>query len=318
MKIGFIKLGLKTYFNKPAPHGQGSNHELVDVFNIFKERGHECFMISNSDIGPAWGPKTDLDYIFVFNGPLCPGYESKMNMFAGTIMALTFLKTHKIPWVYFWTDPRKDYDIRSHQIFKDNPPQIILSQEKEFYGHLDKLIMYHQKPLNAPKEIFLTALMNHTDPKRSKYLVNLMNHVSLWYAASDGMEIRGNWKKETNKFLKDPIPENEVIDYLSKVKYAINIGKNPKWVSQKYWEMILAKTICFFINYDEDNLVMAHTDLGRVKDEQDLVNKIQMVEDNPYVQKRIYEIMDQIILPSYLNGDFMYDIINNKINVHNP
>lgn len=309
MKIGFIKFGLKTYFDKTGT-GQGSNHELVDVFKIMEHYGHECRMMSNSD-RPSF--KSDpVDMIFVFNGPLCPGYESKLNMFQGTVESLKFLKQYKIPWVYFWTDPRKDYDIRNHEIYKDHKPFDILSQEKTFYGHLDKLVMYGQKLQDAPKSVFIGALMNHTDPKRSKRLVDLMNHLDLWYD-KEVCEIRGDWKKETNRWLRTPIPENEVLQYLAKVKYAINIGKNPLWVSQKFWEMILAKTFCFYENYDSDNLVLPYNDVRRFNNEHGLTQVIQMLEITPKAYEISIEEQTKWILPEYLNGDFIYDIIMKRI-----
>lgn len=312
MKIGFIKFGLKTYFNKNGT-GQGSNHELVDVFHIFEERGHECLMLSNTDYDDGKSDTTGLDIVFVFNGPLAPGYESKMNMFQGTMTSLRYLRDTKIPWAYFWTDPRKDYDIRNHQIYKDNPPIAILSQEKEFYAHLEKLVLYRQKPQDAPKDVFVGSLMNYTDPKRSKFLVNLMNSLDIYYGDRQ-LEIRGEWKKETHRLLKEPISENEVVKYLASIKYGLNIGKDPKWVSQKYYEWLLAGTICFFANYDEDNLIMKPDDFRRMKNDTDLVLKIQWLEERPeaYAQ-HVKDMQQDELLEEYFTGQFIYDTIIKKI-----
>jgi hypothetical protein len=220
------------------------------------------------------------------------------------------LRDNKIPWIYFWTDPRKDYDIRNHEIYTDHPPIAILSQEKEFYGHLDKLILYGKQLNNEiPKKPYtFSVLMNLTDTKRAKKLLSDLN----WVKHYDP-EIRGNWKKETNPFLKDKIPEDGVKQYLDSVKYSYNINKNPKWVSQKYWEMALSDVICFYANYDADNLIMPPNDSRRVIDGIDLLDKIDFLEVHRDEYLGWIKAQREQIRPEYLNGDFIYKIINEKL-----
>ena len=309
MRIGFIKFGLKTYFESNGS-GQGSNHELVDIFDIFEKQGHQCFMISGSDKYEKFTDIESLDYLFVFNGPWTK-YEGK-----GIIILEKYFKPYleiinntKIPYIYFWTDPDAKYDIRTNKLF-NRQPSYILSQEKEFYGHLDKLVFYNKQPINQEKTVFLSTLMNNTNNKRSKLILKYYNFLELWY--KNLLEIRGNWGKETNKYLKESIKENEVINYLSTCKYGLNINKNPKWVSQKFNEYLLAGTICFYKDYDEDCLVLPQDNFQRIRHENDLIDKIQYLEKNPEkYQELIKEYQTTLIKPEYITGQIVYKTIIN-------
>lgn len=304
MRIGFAKLGLKTYFNESKSKCEGYNHELLDVFDMFEKRGHECVMLSVSDKHEIYRG-TDLDCIFLFNGPL-PKLESgrKYMLFKNyAFPIIDYINSNNIPYVYFWTDYR--YDIRENKLIRK--PSIILSQEKENYGHLEKLILYGKsKQELVEKDIKLGILMNETEPKRSKEVLKALN----WLEYG---EIRGKWKN-SNKFLKESINENELNNYLSRVKYSYNLATNKKWVSQKYWEMILNNVVCFYKDYDEDKLCLSeHIDGLRVIDAIDLGEKIDKLENNEEEYKATIELQQNLLEEQYFNGDFMYRFILDKL-----
>jgi len=306
MKLGFIKLGLKTYFEKNGS-GEGSNHELVDTFHIFQERGHECHMLSNNDLTPMM-KIGKYDWIFVFNGLAPTKWETNMNMFKGSLDSFKYLKEHKdIPYAYFWTDPR--YDIKDNPIFKEIPPKVILSQEPENYSHLDKLILYKKdRPLPFEKNIFFSILMNDTkETVRRKALDDCLNWLS-----DEGIpfDVRGYWPKYPARI---PLKEEEVMPYLARVKYSFNCGKNIDWVSQKYWEMVLNGVICFYTNYDYLGLVLAQNDTRRVKDGIDVVNYIKIIESDKSIYEAQLELMRKELKSEYFTGDFIYNQIINKL-----
>ena len=308
MRIGFIKFGLKTYFNKDGT-GQGANHELVDVFHIMQNHGHECFMISNSDIDTAWHPRQDLDWVFVFNGLTPNTLDTKMNMFAGSVMAIQWLQTHKeIPWAYFWTDPR--YDLKKNPLFDSIPPKAILSQEPIYYAHLDKLILYEKdQPLPFKHDIFFSILMNNTGEKHRKKMVkdviNWLNQEKLNY------EIKGDWKKDKD-ILGYPLEEKNVLPYLANVKYSFNVGKNPWWSSQKYWEMVISDVICFYWGYDEAGLVLEKDSWLRVRDGIDVIEKVKQLEEDPHFRTEVLMSQRKQLKAEYYTGEFIYQIIKEK------
>jgi len=302
MKIGFAKMGLKTYFNENKSKTEGFNHELCDIFDIFEKRGHECVMLTTSDKYKKY-EGADLDYIFLFNGPI-PTLESgrKYLMFKNySFPIIDFINSNEIPYVYFWTDPR--YDIRENKLL-NRKPEIILSQEMANYGHLDKLILYKKERQQIKdKDIFLGILMNDTNPKRSREILKTLN----WLEYG---EIIGNWKKP-NKFCKNAINENKVNDYLSRVKYSYNLATNQNWVSQKYWEMVLNNVICFYKNYDNNNLLLGNKDYRRVKDEIDLQEKIENKDEELYEQIIKHQQLE--LKDDYFNGEFLYQFIIKKL-----
>jgi len=275
MKIGFIKLGLKTYFEKCGT-GQGSNHELVTLFNLFKQNGHECVMISVSDKYEKYTGK--VDYIFIINGPSTIYKKDSSCMF----------RNYFAPFVDL---------INNTTIF---------TQKKENYGHLEKIILIGNKTTKQEKDIKLGILLNNTNKKRSSKVLDLLD----WLEYG---EIRGNWKKETNKYLKESIPEDKVNEYLSRVKYTINITVNNKWVNQKYYEYLLNDVICFQFNSDIDNLCMEKDDFRRIKDEIELDEKIELLEKDEELYNKILIKQREEILESYSDGSFLYNFIFSKL-----
>jgi hypothetical protein len=303
MRIGFVKLGLKTYFNKNGT-GQGSNHELVSIFNLFKEKGHDCFMLSFNDKYEEYKEVDKLDFIFVFNGFLPNTLETNMNMLKQPIEMIKLINSCDTPYAYFWTDMR--YNIRENKIIRQ--PDLILSQEKEYYGHLEKIILIGKNKNDIKeKDIKFGVLMNSTSNKRDKEILNFLSWLEFG-------EIRGDWKKKENKFFKEPVKEDEINDYLSKVKYTLNITTNSDWINQKYYEYILNNVICFQYKSDLNNLVMEENDYRRVKDEIDLDEKIEQLEKAKDLYNEILEKQKNELKEEYFNGEFIYQFIINKIN----
>lgn len=302
MRIGFAKLGLKTYFNKDAGC-QGYNHELLSIFKIFEDRGHECVMLTVNDKYELYKEYKKLDFIFVFNGPLSIKKREEQKM----VMLLNY--THNvydilndnpdIPYIYFWTDPR--YDITKIKVVRQ--PNIILSQEKEYYGHLDKIILYgKQRRKKQIKYKMFSILMNKTKDARTKKMVDIYNQLSKTHPIG----IIGDFKELNGS----PIEQTKIQDYLDTVEYCINVGKKSNWVSQKYWEMSLSNVICFQSNYDDDCLLMEKDDLRRINDWLDIEINLGQIEQKKdlFLTQLQYELKDE-----YFSGDFIYSVIKEKI-----
>ena len=315
MRIGFIKFGLKTYFDKNGT-GQGSNHELVSIFDIFEKRGHECFMISGSDKYENFEDIESLDHIFVFNGPNSfYSLEGMCLLRNYTLPYVKILNATKVPWSYFWTDARKTYNVMENPNIT-NKPTHIFSQEKEYYGHLDKIVLYNKEFVTCRKDIKFAVLMNDTDAKRNSVTIKTLN----WIRHDFPIQLVGKWKKkyiEKDKisYIVDPVAEEEVQDFLNRVKYSWNTTVNSFWTSQKYWEMILSDVICFHHSSDLDNLIMTDGDFKRVMDEVSLEEKIDLLEKNPLLYQEFIAVQRELVRPEYINGDFLYETITNRLNV---
>lgn len=305
MNIGFLKFGLKTYFEKDGT-GQGSNHELVDVFNIFKERGHNCQMLSFNDKYDVVSTE-GLDWIFAFNGFLPNTLETQMNMLKQPIEMFKLLNSCSVPYAYFWTDKR--YDIRDIEVVRQ--PAVILSQEKENYAHLDKLILYNKKIREVEdKDIEFAILMNNTEPKRSKKLLTFVN----WLKDFQDVKVIGDWKKQEDKSIfTGSIAESEVDNYLSRVKFSFNIATNVFWTSQKYYEMLLNNVVCFYHHYDMDNIIMKDDDFRRVYDEINLDDKLTLIKKDIDLYNTILKNQRLELKPEFFDGSLVYNTIMDKI-----
>lgn len=306
MKIGFIKFGLKTYFNKDGT-GQGSNHELVDLFHIFKEHGHECCMISAADI--EYSNKTKVDYYFVLNGPMCDKpHKPGLNMFDKYFWPYQeLLISDNTPWIYFQTDPRKEYNVENNELFDKNKSKLIFTQEKKYYGHLDKLILYKKQILQTTKKIEMAIIMNQTNDKRHREGISVCD----WFNKQN-VVIYGKHKKNS-KYLAEQIPERNLSEFLTQLKYSWNMAVDPNWVSQKYWEMILHDVICFYQEYDNSGLLLSLDDERRVVDPIDVDNKINYLNNNITEYQLWLERQRAEMLPEYLDGEFIYSFIYSKL-----
>lgn len=296
MKIGFARFTLTTSF-KHNNQSQGSNHELVDIFNIFKERGHDCIMLSQNDKYEKANPN-NCDIIFTFCGSLIRQKESKFQIFNKyTYPIYDLINSCNIPYIYFQTDPRSTMDITKIDIIRQ--PKIILTQEKNNYGHLDKIILYKkEKRKLTKKDIEIGILMNQTSESRVKQLQKIIKDRKVQYF--------GNIKEVNSKEIKF----DEVQNILDTITFSVNIGKKETWVSQKYWEMILSNVICFYANFDKDELLMKKDDIRRVNDWLDLDINLDKIKKNYdlFLTKQYEEIKDE-----YRSGEFLYNLIMNKI-----
>lgn len=317
MRIGFIKLGLKTYFHKDPDNAQGCNHELVTVFNLFRSHGHECHMISGSDLDgePILEEVEDLDHIFVFNGPMtnnAKSINSAIQMKNYVKPYYDLLNATKVPWVYFWTDPRAEYDMMANQLIT-HKPEVILSQEKQYYAHLDKLILVGRELRDldqsiAMKRPVLSVLMNEKGAKREKNLINICN----WLKDDIEVEIRGKWKK-LNPFVKEQVAFELIDEHLSGVRYSWNQTVDPFWTSQKYWEMVLNDVVCFHQWSDLNHLVLPDGDFTRVTDELEVSEKIRFFEEDKAALKLQVLTQRARIKSEYLTGEFIYETIMQKL-----
>lgn len=306
MRIGFIKLGLKTYFKTTNKTKQGSGHELPTVWDIFEKKGHHCNMISGSDSPEKQFEGTNLflfDYLFVFNG-FAPKTldDTNMNMLKQPLAMMKIINSFKGKVVYFWTDPR--YDPKLLPITKE---MIVLSQEPEYYSHLDKLILYKKeiRPL-IHKDIEFAILMNWTERKRANNAITICNVLKKYDPI-----IIGDWKKKLNEFISHEVVSSDVQSLLDQVKYSWNQTVKLDWISQKFWEMILSNVICFHYNSDMNKLVIP--DWLRVNKTEEIKSTIEITDANILSYQGTLMMQKALIVPEYLDGSFIYNQIIAKI-----
>lgn len=308
LNIGFIKFGLKTYFEEGKNSPQGSNHELVSVWEIMKERGHTCHMISVNDSYPVLKTEFDnLDIIFVFNGPMSnsPSAHKVVMMNNYFLPFVKILNETKVPYIYFRTDPRNLYDIMSNPLIK-HKPKAQLTQEPENYGHLDKLILYKKKLRSLKtKDIPFAILMNETNGLRAKNAVKICKALEEYDPV-----IIGNWKNDNN-YVSHPIDSNQLQSFLDQVKYSWNQTVKSNWINQKFWEMILSNVVCLHFNSDSNSLVIPNW--LKVDDESMIKSSIELMEKDRQKYDKILNMQKKLIKKEYIDGSLIYETIMSKI-----
>ena len=139
-------------------------------------------------------------------------------------------------------------------------------------------------------------------PDLKKYI---LDHV-------EDVDIYGQWNSDTigdDKRFKGPKKFNELMQMLPRVKYTFCIPIKKGWVTAKVWEMAHYGIIPFLHpTYDEqDNLKVP--EFIRVKDSQDLFNKIKFLEEKPKAYQELRDLLDNLLKDEYYDGSYL----NNKI-----
>lgn len=309
MKIGIIKIGL--LIRDYGYHKQGGDVEIINFIDIMSKE-HEVYIISSLDKKARFTKYNgeDLDIIFVFNGPWSTN-NSSINIFkTSTLPSLLFLNETKVPWVYIQSDNRKGYHPDTPQELTHKPIFTVgmLNQDYKKYWHFDKVNLYNfERKYGLEKDILFGVIMNDTDRKRTKKLEKVIN----WLKVCDiQVEQRGKMGKDYIV-----LKENEVPEFLEKVKYTVNIAVEPLSTSQKIWEYMMAGVVCFLLDYDLQYNIVPKDHFIRVKDEYELAQKIDFLENNKEEYNKILEYQYSL-MEKYIDGSYLlkaYNYLMNKL-----
>jgi len=217
-----------------------------------------------------------------------------------------YLNTSNIPWVLISNDPRytgqgldlmnkpkkilSQFDETVTMNTYDNweDQNIVSTEIKSVYAGVEKIFLIDkQAPVPSEKlEKFMIILNEGSNGVKSRY-PELKKYV-LDYI--DDVKIYGKWKHpktEEDARFQGPRPFEELQKELSSVKYTFIIPIKPGWVTSKWVEMINNGIIPFFHpDYDTQNHCPV-LDFLRIKNPQDLHNKIEALEKNPDIYKKL-------------------------------
>jgi len=308
MNIGIIKFGLVIY--DYGKHYQGGDREIIGLYDILSKE-HNVFIISaldkKSQMKKYNGEK--LDIIFAFNGPWSKRNDQITILRNYTLPYIKFLNETTAPWVYIQSDNRKQYDSSYPSELLVQPAFNIgmFTDSKKKYFDFDKVSIYNRPfNFNQEKEIQFGVIMNDTDIKRTKKLLNALKWMNICGLKTD---LKGKWN---NKYCSGVLSEEEVPEYLKKVKYTVNIAVEPLSTSQKIWEYIMNDVVCFCMDYDLQCNILPKDSYLRVKDEYELYNKIDELEKNKNKYNEILTLQ-RSMLEEYKDGSYILDKYNNLI-----
>ena len=268
--------------------------------------------------------------------------------YAGPV--IHYLNETQTPWLMVLNDPRLYPCSNMKDLF--NPPVKVLSQYNESmihkthtsykdhtmihnnikgeYASMETIFLIGKekgKPIDdAPNSLdsFFEDAPVKTNEKNIKFMIvcnegrpsrypdlkkYILDHVK-------DVDIYGKWDERIigndNRF-KGPKKFNELQAMLPNVKYTFCIPIKKGWCTAKFWEMAHYGIIPFLHpTYDEqDNLKVP--DFIRVKDSQDLYNKIKFLEEKPKAYNELRELLNDLLKDEYYDGTFLNNTIMNEM-----
>ena len=103
-------------------------------------------------------------------------------------------------------------------------------------------------------------------------------------------------------------------NYLKDVKYTFIIPIQKGWVTAKFWEMINYGIIPFMHPYYDQQKHIPCPDFLRVNSPEELLEKINYLEDNPEEYKKLLNELSLMLKDEYYDGTFINNLIIDGIN----
>lgn len=131
----------------------------------------------------------------------------------------------------------------------------------------------------------------------------------------ENTKIYGVWEDTTyNNYPQiEDKPMYELTDEIADAKYTFVYSIMPGFVTVKAWEMIIQGLIPFMHPEYDENRLLGLPEYCYVKDEQELLNKIIELDNNPELYKKVFNECLDCITPNDLNGSTFINFIMNTI-----
>jgi len=317
-------IDLWQFYDKTKDNFITFTHEYLIKNNIKIDCGIICAGIATTINVPNYMKKTDGTY---------PNILETFKNYTGPVVY--YLNESKIPYFTVSVDPRyhpnKARDLFNRakfslSQFNDNEHFIathIKSVEDQTltttliptkYSGVEKMVFLdkERRLMNLDKSIKMMVILNEggnggllRGPLLKEYVLNNFQDISVY----------GQWDEkwyEDTRF-KGPLKFKELENVLPDVKYTFIIPIQKGWATAKFWEMAHFGIIPFMHPYYDQQKNIDCPDFLRVKDPQDFLNKIEYLENNPEEYKKLRLQLDQMILDSYYNGEYLNNVMNEGI-----
>lgn len=290
MKIGIYKIGKTIYFYRNKEDYANWSTEMTQVIRLFKDRGHEIFILSETDYDQdkytvirqgETVPK--LDRIYVGNGRDDAGRWEQIFRHCDDVrlmltdMGLQPTKPHLFTHIYS----------QSKMVFE--------------YGALELAAIYngHFATSKGRKHEFY---FGGTERNRTKdFLEYVYRPGHLWYGRSHSLRI------------ENVISFHDHITLLQDTKYTVVIGdevyNTHQFVTMRFYENLVNGVLPFVDRkFDQGKLIPIHPELF-VENFIDMRNKIARIEAIPGLREQLWKETVDLIPKPYINGDELYSRI---------
>ena len=251
-----------------------------------------------------------------------------------------FLNNTKVPWIHILNDPRYktigrdclnipeiclsqyNEEIQYRVLNNFEEQDIVIHKRKGIYSKIETMFLTHYGKFNFDLSLLenINKLLEFKSEKFAIILNEGNNGVKSRYDDlkkyvldhNDNVDIFGKWSEKitkSDKRFKGTIKYNELQNVLKKMKYTFIIPIAPGWVTMKFWEMVHNGVIPFMSpEYDSQNNLDL-PDFLKIKDAQDLKNKIDILEKNPDKYTKLLKFLVNKINDDMFTGKELSDLL---------
>ena len=314
-KIGILKIGTKLENVKLKNDKNGMYKELIDLCAVMRDfggqEGYSIYFIDNDSLKQH--ALHSFEAIYILNGVITEDtikeieqikqYTNKLFYILTDLRLINHELVKYFDAIYTQAKQLKEYNVKQ---FYSGMPELALygmtkEQIKQYYDNFD----YKQKIF-----VFGGGFKNRTDKIYDYILNNKM--------IDNRFEFYGKGQI-FNKEFDTRIPINEYREVLSNTKYSIAVAdeENNKngFITWRYFENIARGVITFFdYEYDKDDIINLNAtikDFLRIKNGKELYNKINILENNKQVRRRVLNEQLKLITEYKISGEYTYNQLMN-------
>jgi hypothetical protein len=134
--------------------------------------------------------------------------------------------------------------------------------------------------------------------------------------------IYGKWDDESKEKYPENFVEKGIVDLQDEMwetKFTFIPAfsyKSKSFVTQKFWKMLYYGIIPFWCknDYDKNNLYSMFPDFIKVETPEELVYKINYLENNPEEYKKLLYQLYDLLEDKYFNNDIIHEIFDEILN----
>jgi hypothetical protein len=311
MKIGFYKPFIKIYFLDQTEDYNATSYEVVNLFKIFEDHGHECKILSETDLDDEISPLVGTlgetyNRIILFGGPFI------LNNDNGLIIHKLRELTDRLD--YMLTDMRcvppdeKFYKIFNNFYSQSTLPELFGQENK--YGGVAEFRTYK---MELPK-ITLKLLQKKDVDIYFGGTERFRKEKYLDYVMRPNVNMSGYTKSFGYANFNYRMTRPEYFEWLKRTKYSIVFAdkqyEENNFITPRFYENVEFSVLNFVDkDWDRDEHVWPKDDFCRVKNYIDWMQKLEKIENDPALYFQLLEKQRQIIKPEYVTGKYVYGLL---------
>ena len=310
MKIGFYKPFIKIFFHDDRMDFNATSYEVVNVMKIFAKHGHQCYILSESDLQEnitnnihKGSLSEKYDRIFLYGGPFALMKDD------GNIIQQLRKLTDRLD--YMLTDircvPPSDIYYNLFDNFYSQSTKSELFGQKNIYGAVAEFRCYNMNIPNIEEivknkdiEIYFGGT---TRGRLKKYLE---------YVYRPNIMLTG--KSEVLDF-NNRVTRDEYFRILNKTKYSIVFVdldyEVNNFITPRFYENVEFGIMNFVdIEWDNDQVILEKDDFCRVENYLEWMNKIKIVNNdyNRYIQELKFQ--QSKVRKEFVTGEYVYEVLS--------